>query len=56
MRATKKEFVAEVTQAESRAVQQCLNVGVGDLWRAVRGKLFLTLPPRIVQRELEFVE
>jgi hypothetical protein len=28
---------------------------VGDLWRAA-GKLFLTLPPRIVQREREFVE
>lgn len=52
----KKDFVAEVTPAQSRAVRQCLNVGVGDLWRVVRGKLFLTLPARIVQLELNFDE
>jgi hypothetical protein len=52
----KKDFLAEVTPVQSRAVRQCLNVAVGDLWRAVRGKLFLTLPPRTVQLELEFDE
>jgi hypothetical protein len=56
MRATKREFVAEVTQEEARVVQQRLNASVGNLWRAVRGKLFLTLPPRIVQLDLDFRE
>lgn len=54
MRATKKEFVAEVTQAEARAVQSRVGITVGTLWRAVRGKLFLALPPRMVQLELNF--
>lgn len=49
----KRDFLADVTEAESRAVRQCVNASVGDLWRAARGKLFLTLPPRIVQLELE---
>lgn len=50
----KKNFLADVSEAEAREVRQCLHVGVGDLWRAVRGKLFLTLPPRMVQHELDF--
>lgn len=56
MRASKKEFLAEVTQAEARAVQRRVGITVGTFWRAVRGKLFLTLPARIVQLELEFGE
>lgn len=56
MRETKKAFIVEMTEAESRAVHARLNVAVGDLWRAVRGKLFLALPPRIIQLELDFAE
>lgn len=52
----KGDFLGEVTEVEARAVRQRLNVSVGDLWRAVRGKLFLTLPPRLVQLELELAE
>ena len=50
----KGDFLREVTAAEDRAVRQGLHVSVGELWRAVRGKMFLTLPPRLVQLELHF--
>lgn len=50
----KRDFLADVSGNETRAVWQRLHVSVGDLWRAVRGKLFLSLPPRLVQRELTF--
>lgn len=54
MRATKTEFLAEVREAEARVVRLRLNTSVGDLWRAVRGRLFLALPPRMVQMQLVF--
>lgn len=52
----KGDFLGEVTAAEDRAVRQRLNLSVGDLWRAVRGKIFVTLPPRIIQLKLGFAE
>lgn len=52
----KKDFVGELTESEAEAVRQRVGVEPGDLWRAARGKLFLTLPPRIVQLELDFGE
>lgn len=54
MRASKKEFLADVTVEEARFVQRRLDITAGTLWRAVRGRIVLALPPRMVQLELEF--
>jgi hypothetical protein len=52
----KRDFLADATEGQQRAVRQRLCITVGDLWRAVRGKLFLTLPRRQVQLDLDFGE
>lgn len=50
----KKDFLCDATEVETRVIRERVNVSVGDLWRAARGKMFLVLPPRMVQLELDF--
>jgi hypothetical protein len=52
MRATKREFLAVLTEAESHAVRRKLRVDPGEFWRAVHGRVFPPLPVR--ERQLEF--
>ncbi|HUY90836.1 MAG TPA: hypothetical protein VMV10_19025 [Pirellulales bacterium] len=54
MRMRKKDYLAGLTTDDVRAVRERIKVEPGDLWRAARGKLFLVLPPRIVQLEFDF--
>jgi hypothetical protein len=46
---TKARFLTELTDAQRHAIAR-LGIDAGDFWRACKGKLFLELPPRFVQR------
>lgn len=50
--ATKQIFLRTITEEQSQAIRTILHIELGDFWRACKGKLFLDLPPRIVQLEL----
>lgn len=51
---TKTIFLRDLTERQARAIRRLLSVEPGDFWRACKGKIFLRLPPRIVQREFDF--
>ena len=52
---TKAVFLRDLTEEQAYAIRTILNVEPGEFWRACRGKTFLDLPPRIVQREFDFM-
>jgi hypothetical protein len=54
-RRTKALFIRELTKGEAEAIRRILNVGPGRFWRACTGTEFLELPPRLVQREFDFL-
>ena len=49
---TQAIFLQHLTAEQARAIRQRLNVSPKEFWRAARGKVFLPLPPRLVQLEL----
>ena len=51
---TKALFLRDLTEEQAKAIRRILNVVPGDFWRACRGKIFLDLPPRLVQLRLDF--
>lgn len=53
---TKTIFLRDLTDEQARAIRMILHVEPGEFWRAARGAIFLTLPPRLVQLPLEFPE
>ena len=53
-RHTQRMFLAALTDDQARRIQRCLNVDPVTFWRACRGKIFLDLPPRQIQLELDF--
>lgn len=48
---TKSRFLTELSNAQRQAIAR-LGIDAGDFWRACKGKLFLELPPRLVQKSL----
>ena len=48
---TKSRFLTELSDAHRRALAG-LGITAGDFWRACKGKTFLDLPPRLVQKSL----
>jgi hypothetical protein len=55
-RKTQRDFIAELSEAQVRAIRRRFRIGPKEFWRAVRGRAFLELPAREQQRELEFHE
>lgn len=55
-RHTKKMFLESLTADQANAIRRVFNVEPGDFWRAARGKVFLELPPRLLQLELDLPE
>ncbi len=53
-RRTKALFLDLLTREEADAIRRILNVEPAIFWRACAGRTFLDLPPRLVQRELDF--
>jgi len=53
---TKRIFLADLSDRQARAIRRRLNVEPGLFWRACQGKVFLPLPPRIVQLQFEFTD
>lgn len=51
---TKSIFLRDLTQEQTRAIERLLNIAPTDFWRACRGKQFLSLPVRDIQRQLPF--
>jgi hypothetical protein len=51
---TKAIFLRDLTDGQAQMIRRILNVEPGDFWRACKGKLFLSLPPRTVQLEFDF--
>lgn len=49
---TKKIFLLVLEDDQADAIRLRVQVEPGHFWRAVEGKIFLDLPPRIVQLEL----
>ncbi len=54
MSVRKRDFVGELLDDEVRAIRRILHLEPGAFWQAVRGKRFIDLPQRHVQRELQF--
>ena len=55
-RRTKTLFIEHLPQGEADAIRRLLDIGPGRFWRACQGREFVTLPPRLVQREFDFRE
>ncbi|MCH7728277.1 MAG: hypothetical protein IH991_17630 [Planctomycetes bacterium] len=53
---TKKLFLENLEHHEKLAIQRILKVSQGEFWRAVKGGLWLALPPELVQLEFDFGE
>lgn len=51
---TKRVFLSNLTERQKRAIWRILKIDPGLFWQACRGRRFLTLPSREVQRELPF--
>jgi hypothetical protein len=51
---TKELFMRRLTTNQAAAIRRILNIEPGIFWRASQGKIFLGLPEREVQLELEF--
>ncbi len=51
---TKEMFLKHLTQEQTSAIRRCIGVEPGVFWRAAKGKIFLELPPREVQKEFPF--
>lgn len=49
MRSTKGVFLARLDKDQVRVIRRVFAIEPGQFWRAVRGKVFLSLPPRRVQ-------
>lgn len=55
-RATKRQFLALLTELESHTVRRKFRVDPGEFWRAVHGRAFLKLPSPERQLEFDFNE
>jgi hypothetical protein len=53
-RHTKTIFLQFLTDVQADAIRRILGVEPGRFWKACKGTAFLDLPPRLVQRELDF--
>lgn len=53
---TKTIFLRDLTTDHARAIRRNIRVEPGEFWRAAQGKIFLDLPPRIIQQEFNFEE
>ncbi len=51
---TKAMFLKHLTKDQAAAIRGCIGVEPGIFWRAAKGKIFLDLPRREVQKEFEF--
>lgn len=51
---TKEDFLKGLMKEQATAIRRILGVDPGAFWRAANGKSFLSLPPDIVQGELDF--
>lgn len=51
---TKTIFLRDLRDDERQAIERVFDVDPGTFWRACKGKVFLDLPPRQVQLELDF--
>ena len=51
---TKTTFLQQLTREQKLAILRILNVSAGEFWRAVNGKIWLPLPPELVQLEFDF--
>ena len=51
---TKTIFLEQLTAEQTAAIRCILGIEPSVFWRACRGKIFLNLPPRMVQLELPF--
>lgn len=53
-RQTKKRFLESLTSEQANAIRRVFAVEPGEFWRAARGRIFLALPPRLIQLGLPF--
>ena len=53
-RKTKAMFISELRDDQVRAIRRAIGIDPGQFWRAVRGRIFVTLPCREIQLELDF--
>ena len=53
-RTTKAMFLQQLTEEQAGDIRRIFGIEPGVFWRACRGKVFLDLPPRMVQLELPF--
>jgi len=53
-RRTKTLFLECLTADQAEAIRRILGVGPDRFWQACKGRLFMNLPPRLVQLELHF--
>lgn len=51
---TKEMFLQHLTKDQAIAIRRCIGVEPGVFWKAAKGKVFLDLPKREVQREFDF--
>ena len=51
---TKRNFMLVISLHQAQAIRSILGIEPGVFWRAVKGKVFLPLPPRLNQLELDF--
>lgn len=51
---TKQMFLSHLTPEQTRVIRYRPGVEPGVFWRAVKGPLFIPLPPRLIQLELDF--
>ena len=51
---TKGNFLLVITSDQAQAIRYILGIEPGQFWRAAKGKVFLPLPPRLIQLELDF--
>lgn len=51
---TKELFLSRLTAQQAAAIRRILDIEPGLFWRAAKGKIFLDLPKRQVQREFDF--
>lgn len=51
---TKGLFLDRLTSDQAAAIRRIVGVEPGEFWRACRGRIFLSLPRRPVQLELDF--
>ncbi len=51
---TKRNFLLVITPDQAQAIRYILGLEPGQFWRAAKGKVFLPLPPRLTQLELDF--